>query len=101
MEFTLRLVPSSSVNTQDMQKENQAVPDIPSDAPLPPPVAPERWYSCDVFAQERPPPNTKAHTKTLLGGRSQRPIIVQYPENWEVWENSEAELGPSELCEKL
>lgn len=98
MELALWLAPNFSVITQQYAEgeEKQAVHNISSDGS---PVAPERWYSCDVFAHKDVlPSNTKAHTKTLWGGGARDQSLYSSLRTGNKWQTG---LGPSELCEKL
>lgn len=94
MELTLWLAPSFSVITHNMQREKkkQAVHNVSSDGS---PVAPERWYSCDVFAHQEVP---RYKYKDAVGGGVRDQSLYS---TLRTGNKSQAGLGPSERCEKL
>lgn len=99
MELALWLAPSFSVITQQYAEgeEKQAVHNISSDGS---PVAPERWYSCDVFAHQDFPRYKSTYNDAVGGGgggvRDQS--LYSSLRTGNKWLTG---LGPSELCEKL
>lgn len=95
MELTLRLAPSFSVITHNMQEEKKSKPStIFHDGS---PVAPERWHSCDVLAHQDFP-RYKSTYKDAVGGGAREQSLYS---SLRTGNKSQTGPGPSELCEKL